>query len=880
MEAKRTELAPILLFGFSALVLMASLFAYLNSQAARQQTASLDLASSVYPERKDVALYWPAADYAPVDLSSVPLELSYHHEDLVISAPEFPRVSIGDSIWSLTTEDLRYEPLVDDSIEAERLVVYLPAKPLLTAASPQYLLVISNNQYYTKQNWTLFGWDSLEAIKQSGSWWTSNVSNRVYSRVALSNINKFAAAYSRAHKRPVPDLAILPLISPSGPNPIGSSHSGKSLQPLRVTQAAEQEDLTIRGYLLKGTKGTLFPVPLALADQLDRIAESPEAAGWAWSLAYRLKGLTHNSDSSSDAIQRSLAVFANAADEAYQQAEQSRNQQLATELRRAHYAIDRRVASWQTDVGRRNQLIATNKQRKVRGHEAFGVNQLEELRFAMRGDVGKVLPRLEINAPPQRRPLTLAAKLEAFELAPSAERANDIAQRVAMLAESHAPTDQDLASAINENYRNANMRIAISDDLIKRFYGNPTTKSGVVNDRIAGRAVRGNSQTTSKVSIQTIPDERAWRLGIHAAGTIQSDTVSLGGPAKLRTVGKTSFNAEKNLAIDFSGVKVQPTKVSANRESARLVGISTKYDRMPMMGSYARSTAKKEYAKARGRVKQEVERKTEARIRKTIDQKTDPAIEKMQARYRELVVDRAERLGLEVDPIELRTTESRLIGRIRLANDGQLAAHTPRMRAPSDSLLSVQLHESAINNAAEGLQLEGNTFTNLQLHKQIQDRFGINTNDSKVDPSNRVTLTFQDTDATRVEFQEGQVRLTLSLEQMSIRGKKYKDLKVHTHYIPQVIDGKAWLVQEGSAQIEGKLRPASRLRLHASLGKVLGEGRKVPMLRLPADADPKLAERLEGIATTQFVIEDGWLGIALGPERSTKLAIRVGRYVR
>lgn len=870
MEAKRTELTPILLFGFSAVVLMTSLFAYLSNQTTRQQAAGLDIDSSVYPNRKDGLLYWPAADYAPVNLSSVPNNFKgEHRDDLEISVPSFQDASINDSMWSLTAEDLAFEPLVGDS--SDQLIVYLPAKPALSAASPPFLLVASDNRYMTYDSWNICGWNSLAAVRQSGSWWTSNVSTKINGRIALSNINNFASTNNRARKRAVPDLSVLPLASPSG----------NIFQPTRVAQAPQvEEDLTIRSYLLKGTKGTLFPIPLALADQLDRLADNSETAGWAWSLAYRLKGLTHNSDSTSEVIQRSLTVISNAADEAYQQAEESKNQQLATELRRAHYAIDRRVAAWQSDVSRRNQLIATSKQRNVRGLEVFGVNQLEELRFAMRGDVGKVLPRVEINAPPQRQPLTLAAKLEAFELEPTAERANDIAHRVAMLAGSKVAKDQELASAINENYRNANMRIAISDDLIKRLYGNPTTKSGVVKDSIAGRQVRGNSQTTSKVNIRTIPDERAWRLGIHAAGMIQSDTVSFGGPAKLRTVGKTSFKAKKNLAIDFSGVKIEPTKVVANRESSRLVGISTKYDRMPMMGGYARSTAKKEYAKARGRVKQEVERKTEARIRTTIDQKTDPAIKKMQARYRELVVDRAERLGLEIDPIELRTTESRLIGRLRLASDGQLAAHTPRMRAPSDSLLSIQLHESAINNAAEGLQLEGNKFTNLQLHKQIQERFDVKTDDSKVDPSNRVTLTFQDSDAARIEFQEGRVRLTLSLKQMSIRGKKYKNLKVHTHYVPQVIDGKAWLVQEGSAQLEGKIRPASRLRLHASLGKVLGEGRKVPMLRLPTDADPNLANRLAGVATTQFVIEDGWLGIALGPERSAKLAIRVGRYVR
>ncbi len=875
MEAKRTELAPILLFGFSALVLTTSLFAYLCGQAALQQSVELDIDESIYPVRQSELLYWPAPDFVPVNLNSLPKQVEFEFNNaqsnslLEIKASSF-FIGENKSYLAVNADDLSFDPLAEETSNAGRFIVYLPAQPKLSAVSPRYISVLTKSEIVSQTDWKIFGWDSLATIKQSGSWWTSNVTTRFNQRVALTGIKKIASATFKSPTKLTPDIAVLPL----------DVIELNAAKPIESASKIYLDPLTIRSYLLQGTKGTLFPVPIALADQLDRLANNQETSGWAWSLAYRLKGLTHTSEASSDSIQRALRVIANAAEEATQQAEIIEDQQVATELRRARYAIDRRVASWQSDISRRNQLISVNKNRKIRGLETFGVSQLEELRFAMRGDVGKVLPRIELGSPLERQPLTMAAKIEAFELAPSAERANDIALKMAMLGESTDPTDRQLASAINDNYRNANVRVAISQNLIERLYGSPTTKSSVVNDRIAGRPVRGTSQTQSKVSIRTIPDENAWRLGINAAGTIQSDTVSFGGPAKLRTVGKTNFNAKKNLTIDFNGVKVQSTRVNANRESSKLVGVKTKYDRVPMMGSYARSTAKKEYAKARGRVKQEIERKTEARIRTTIDQKTDPAIEKLQTRYREVVLDRADRLGLEVDPIELRTTDSRLIGRLRLANGEQLASHTPRMRAPSDSLLSVQLHESAINNAIEGLQLGGNKFTNLQLHQRIQDRFAVATDVSRVDPSNRVTLTFKEHDAARINFQEGKVQLTMALDRMSIRGKNYNNIKVHTIYVPQVINGKAWLVQEGSAQIEGKLRTSSRLRLHASLGKVLGEGRRIPVGQIPTSTDSELSERMEGIATTQFVIEDGWLGLALGPKRSAKLAVRVGSYVR
>ena len=78
--------------------------------------------------------------------------------------------------------------------------------------------------------------------------------------------------------------------------------------------------------------------------------------------------------------------------------------------------------------------------------------------------------------------------------------------------------------------------------------------------------------------------------------------------------------------------------------------------------------------------------------------------------------------GVELTPIELSTTAERVVARLRVAGEEQLAGHTPRPRAPSDSLASIQVHESALTNAAMSLELEGQRLSAKELQELIRAR--------------------------------------------------------------------------------------------------------------------------------------------------------------
>jgi hypothetical protein len=97
-----------------------------------------------------------------------------------------------------------------------------------------------------------------------------------------------------------------------------------------------------------------------------------------------------------------------------------------------------------------------------------------------------------------------------------------------------------------------------------------------------------------------------------------------------------------------------------------------------------------------------------------------------------------------------------------------------------------------------------------------------------------------------------------------------RDFIVHAYYVPVVNGLEAELVRDGSLGIEGRLSSADRARLHNVFDSVLPPERRLPILRLDNPDDP----RLEGLMITQLVLEDGWLGLAIGPADRERVAER------
>ena len=240
----------------------------------------------------------------------------------------------------------------------------------------------------------------------------------------------------------------------------------------------------------------------------------------------------------------------------------------------------------------------------------------------------------------------------------------------------------------------------------------------------------------------------------------------------------------------------------------------------------------------------------------------------MQTQMREQVMGPLETAGVDLTAIELSTTEQRVIARLRVAGAEQLGGHTPRPRAPADSLASIQVHESALTNAAVSLELDGKRLTAPELQALIREKLSRSNGPTETLVEKSTVFEFADKDAVRFRVADQQLELILSMREVNYERSPVRNFRVHAFYAPVLKGMEAEFVRVGALGIEGRIGTGERARMHGVFGKVLSEDRKLPIVRLNDPSDKRLA----GLMITQLVMEDGWIGLAIGPGSTERTA--------
>jgi hypothetical protein len=358
-------------------------------------------------------------------------------------------------------------------------------------------------------------------------------------------------------------------------------------------------------------------------------------------------------------------------------------------------------------------------------------------------------------------------------------------------------------------------------------------------------------------------------MDLASQGTVESNTVADGGPAMVRSQSTTQFTAEKNVVVEHGGVRLGSTTADAQTHS-RLLGINTDFDWMPVVNDMVRTRAMDQYCSKRSRAAAEVEYKVARRVESQLDHRAVEAVERLEDDLRNRVTGPLANAGVAWEAVQLSTTPERIVARLRVAGDDQLAGHTPRPRAPSDSVASLQLHESALTNAGRSLELDGRRLTAPELQDLFREKFSQASQPASIDVEAGTVFEFAGQDAVRTRIAEDRLEVILSLAEVKHDRKAVRDFRVHAFYRPVIHGVEAEFVRDGSLGVEGRLGSGERARMHGIFNKVLSEERRLPIVRLANPADPRLA----GLMITQLVLEDGWMGLAVGPVHSGRTAER------
>ncbi|QDS97169.1 hypothetical protein [Adhaeretor mobilis] len=464
----------------------------------------------------------------------------------------------------------------------------------------------------------------------------------------------------------------------------------------------------------------------------------------------------------------------------------------------------------------------------------------------------------------------LVELVEVYEAKPTMRYALAIAQYRQRLLWSSDARLRNLGEHLNAAYRKPNLRLAVTGDLLNRLTPEAQPVTTPVRDRVGGADIRGRARTTTDVSIALSPDPNAWRIALKADGKVHSQTYSDTWPAKVHNAGDMNFSAEKEIVISRDGLQAEPAEATA-RGRNRLVGIESNFEPVPLLGplveSIARSKHKKSQPSAMRKVKSKVIREAETRMNRVADER----LTEIESGFKKYVQGPLETLALAAEPVDLYTTEKRAVMRLRMADQAQLGAYTPRPSAPSDSLASLQLHESALNNAARGLGLDGQRMTAGVLHALLSMKLTGKVADLPEDLPARAKIEFAKSDAVRIRCDGDRLELCLSFAELSRGRDRIRNFEVHAFFKPRLDGLQVKLVRDGTLQFAGpRLRTGPRVVLHSVFGRLLNKDQELPLLaeRLQDDS------RFTGLMVTQLVIEDGWIAMALGPYHPERTAWR------
>jgi hypothetical protein len=452
------------------------------------------------------------------------------------------------------------------------------------------------------------------------------------------------------------------------------------------------------------------------------------------------------------------------------------------------------------------------------------------------------------------------ADLERFEATAAPHDARRVAEDYEALASSPIAAHQALAQPIDSHYRNANLRVAVSGKLINQLIPQPEPRREPVRDTIAGADVRGRNQISTRLFVRLLPDRRRIRLGLEAHGTVRSKTASQGGPATFFSTGKTAYLARKLILVGPRGSRVWPAVASADSHT-QLEDIETRFDRWPLIGNLVRWIAESQHDQRLDEAIWEVEHKVARRARQELDSQADAQIAKLEETLQRERQAALSRFDVRAVPVDIHTTARRIVARMRIAGPDQLGAHTARPRAPSDSQLSLQLHESAAQNLLDDLDLDGHRFTLPELYRTVATKLGQPDIALPDDLPDRASVQFANRDAIQFHCVDGHAQVTLAIAELSLGRQQFRGFQAVASYRPAPSGLDPMLVRDGIIHLNGKrFRTRSQIVLRGVFAKLFPRNQPVHLLPPRVAAHPLLAD----LNIHQFVIDNGWIGLAVG----------------
>lgn len=650
---------------------------------------------------------------------------------------------------------------------------------------------------------------------------------------------------------------------------------------------------------------------MAIQSQLETLAEIPATRDWAQEVQRLITLLLEEPAVSSSGSAAILMQLEGKVQELDQIAANIHQQfvgmpvadSLSSQLRRLRYDLAKRTTIWRTiqklpaAQEKPNPLKLASNQRLALDYldpdwrRYLQIEQLEDefsslnpdaagqkkaarltlarmvspsLSNAQRNYVNEIVPasvvtRLKQAAAGEVNQYKLLKAIEWNEQNPSGVATNYINDQFQNLMWSPEPERQDAAAQLQAHYRNANVRLAVSQDMLNRMIPDSPAVNSPVREQVLGADVRGYSQIRNRLSVKLVDDPSRIALQLQTLGEVDSDTVAKRSGFEVRNEGMANFQAFKKLTLDRMGRFSSDRPVASAQARQRLIGMRSKLDPFPVVNWIARRLAEKKVAQQSPEANMLLEQKIKRSAIEQLQEGVESQVAQMKAYLNVNVWEPLTSMDLNPEALQLATNQQRIVMRYRLAGLDQMASDSPRPADSNYDYLSLQFHQSLLNNLIERIEIESQSFTPASLLQHLSEVIGFKPENTPSDSKHEAKFVFANYDAIRVDFVEGKVRIELNLKSLRVgKGKTWRNITVSSTYVPQVSGSQIQLAQEGMIGVKGKkFRIGDQIAVRAIFKLVLPGSYQFDTI------PSQLTARLNGYALVidSLNIADGWVGL-------------------
>jgi hypothetical protein len=432
------------------------------------------------------------------------------------------------------------------------------------------------------------------------------------------------------------------------------------------------------------------------------------------------------------------------------------------------------------------------------------------------------------------------------------------------------PLSRNIANQIQAHYRNGNVRIAINQQFINQLVPQTPATTEPISENVMGARISGQNHIQNQVRISLIENPNNIDLRFETVGQVDSQTSARKSGFTIQNHSKANFQVFKRLAFSRTGV-ISGSPSAFSEAKQRLVGLRGQHDRVPILGWLARRVAQQKVAEQTPQAEQMVEERIESTAKDRMQVLVDREVNRLRHALNDRVVQPLISLGLEPDPIQMSTTLDRIVTRYRLAGRDQMGAHTSRPTDFNNDLVSIQVHQSAINNLIERFELNGKEFTAETLRDHLENVVGVV--DKNVESTTEADFKFADYDAMRIDFREGEITVEIKLSRLQIgKGKKWRRITIGTTYVPEYIGTKMVLTQKDGIELDGKnLKLGDEMAIRTACKVILDDQYSVDLIP-PSIAQNAPNGALHNLIIDRLSISDGWFGVAFNQPMITDMS--------